>query len=231
MLRRSLLAAALTLALASAAHAAPTATPIATVATSQAPIAAYGGWVAWSEPDAEGKWSVWTWHAGERRRLDLQRRDVPFDLDVGPGPDGTPTVAFSWCAKDPDPAPPFGVLPGATAQRCGLYAIDLVHGIRDGIPSVVVPRSERGSSLSTPSLWGNRIAYQERVAGTPVTRMYLYDRRTKKRTGATYALVGGSFGKEDGSGQAAAPLTLALLHGVTYDHTDKRAGEPFLVER
>jgi hypothetical protein len=363
MLRRTLLAlaaAALTLASSgtAVATAAPTATPIATVATAQAPLAAYGGWIAWSEQDAEGTWSIWTWHAGQKQRLEIQRRSVPFDLDVGPGAGGAPTLTFSRCAKDPDATVPFGVLPGATAAGCTLRAVDLARGGQDERQVLAVA----GRSLSTPSLWRDRIAYQERVAGSPVTQLHLYDLKAKRRTplrhgfvpagqggagevgeldlgpktlafswhvygrgatgagpvwemrterlsdrrtvlagngyssgacgsrtplspnalgdglaflslwwhcgpytgtltrtsfasgglldrtddvggqvawriardaatGATYALLGPNGGKDDGSGETAVPLTLALLHGVRYDHTGKKAGEPFVIER
>jgi len=151
-----------------AAHAV-TATPLATVAD-DTPIAAYGGWVAWSEKGPDGLYRIVTFHDGVKETLShIAPRTVPFDLDLGPGAVERPVITFSRCVVERDVnqlEAPLGA-----ARSCRLRQVALPGGGEAGIP---VPA--RGSaSDATPSRWGYRVAFQRRARGADVSQVMLYD--------------------------------------------------------
>jgi hypothetical protein len=168
-----LAAALLSAAAPSAVHAAVTATPLTTIAD-ETPIAAYGGWVAWSEKGADGKYRIVTFHDGRKETLSqIAPRSVPFDLDLGPGAADRPEITFSRCATEPDVRRP---LPWATARSCRLRQVSLPGGGESGL---AVPG--RGSaSDSTPSRWGSRVAFQRRARDSDVSQIMLYDLQHKR---------------------------------------------------
>jgi hypothetical protein len=165
------LIAALGAPVAAGAAAAPS-TELTTVA-SDSSISAYGGWVVWSEKDPDGAWALVAWHAGAKVRLPAARRTVPFDADVGPGPNGRPTVLFSRCATE---ASGTGSTPWAASQGCRLRALDPATGAER---AAGVPRPA-GASDSTPSRWRGRIAFQRRIPGNAVSQVMVYDTRTHR---------------------------------------------------
>lgn len=158
-----------------AASAAPTATDLASVAA-DAPIAAYGGWVAWSETRPDGTSAIVTWHDGVKADLPVAPRTSPFDLDIGPDAQGRPTITFSRCVQEADsPA----VLLWSSAQGCRLRAVTLPGGRER---PVALPRPPAGASDSAPSVWGSRIAFQRRTANADVSQLMMYDFRTHRMT-------------------------------------------------
>ncbi|HWI71364.1 MAG TPA: hypothetical protein VNT55_05385, partial [Baekduia sp.] len=176
-------AAATTLLLAtSVASAAPTVTPLTPVAD-DSPLSAYGGWVVWSERDAEGKWSLWTYHHGIRARIERVRKLVPFDADVGPDDQGRPTVTFSRCKVEPSPDSP---QPWSTAKGCRPRAVTLGDGMERALH---VGHRPDGGSDSTPSLWRGRVAFQRRVPGSDVSRLMAYDFTTHRLTTLPHGAV------------------------------------------
>jgi len=150
-----------------AAHAV-TATPLATVAD-DTPIAAYGGWVAWSEKGPDGLYRIVTFHDGVKETLShIAPRTVPFDLDLGPGAVERPVITFSRCVVERDIT---AMEPWSKARSCRLRQVALPGGGESGVP---VPG--RGSaSDSTPSRWGYRVAFQRRAKGADVSQIKLYD--------------------------------------------------------
>jgi hypothetical protein len=169
-MRRRLLLAAAVLAASLLATGAPasaaTATDLAPVA-SDAPLSAYGGYVAWSEQGADGLWRLVAFHDGTTTPLPVAPRSVPFDADVGPDATGRPTVTFSRCAPEPDFT---SQQPWAAARGCRLRAVALPGGGERGI---AVPRT--GASDSMPSVWGQRVAFQRRARGAGVSQIMMYD--------------------------------------------------------
>ncbi|HEY4099181.1 MAG TPA: hypothetical protein VGM33_26900 [Baekduia sp.] len=141
--------------------------------TSDSSISAYGGWVVWSEQDPDGAWALVAWHDGAKVRLAAARRSVPFDADVGPGPDGRPTVLFSRCATE---ASGITQTPWAVSQGCRLRALDPATGVER---AAGVPRPA-GASDSTPSRWRGRIAFQRRIPGDAVSQVMVYDIKTHR---------------------------------------------------
>lgn len=98
-------------------------------------IEAYGGVEAWSDYDAADH----SWHVVVRRGDRISTPSIPtakkaIKLDVGPGPTGVPTLAYSECAS-------------------GCHVV--VAGV-DGSDPRVVPGSQ---GASHPAIWGERVAW------------------------------------------------------------------------
>ncbi len=121
-----------------------------------APIAAEGGWVAWSEP-WQGAWRLAAWHNGTVAPLAVSPRPQPFDLDLGTDARGRTVATFSRCTQTPATSRDGRPAPW-TGAGCRVHVLDLATG-RESEPAI--PRS-RGSSDTTPSMWRGRIAFARR---------------------------------------------------------------------
>jgi hypothetical protein len=135
------------------------------------PIAAYDGWIVWSEPEPEDRWGLYAYHDGTRLRIPIPRQYRPFDVDVGPDLGGDPALVFSRCPTEPDQT---SAQPWSTAVLCRTEEVSLVRSeVSDG-----AVRAVRGASDSTPSIWMGKVAFQRRVSGSGVSQLLLYDQKT-----------------------------------------------------
>jgi hypothetical protein len=136
-----------------AAHAASTPTTLARVG-SDAPVAAYGGYVAWSEKGADHRWRLVVWHDGTRRtQRQIASRGKPFDVDLGPDAAGRPTLVFSRCGR-----------------LCRLKSVALPGGAEQPLPVPI--RSD--ASDRTPTLWRDRVVFQRLAPRQRVSRIISY---------------------------------------------------------
>src|SRR4051812_10006070 len=75
------------------------------VATVDAPthLSGYAGGLVWSARDpATGRFALmYTDPAYPAAALPVPQRSVPFDADLGPGPDDTPWIVYSRCKTEP----------------------------------------------------------------------------------------------------------------------------------
>lgn len=134
-----------------------------------APVSAYGGYVAWSEKGADHRWHLVVWHAGARRVLpQVAPRAKPIDVDLGPDAHGRPTAVFSRCRP-----------------RCQLRAITLPGGRERAL---LVPQSA-GASDRTPALWRDRVVFQRRRHGQRVARLIAYNIRRGDMTILRHGVV------------------------------------------
>jgi hypothetical protein len=79
------------------------------------PLAAWGGVLVWSAWDSTaGGYRLMARTAAGVAALPVAPRPVPFDADVGPGPDGGPVIVYSRCPTGwpPWPCQLFQVRPG-----------------------------------------------------------------------------------------------------------------------
>ena len=124
------------------------------------PVAAYGNTVAWSARDPlTGEYRLALLRGTRWGLLDLPARPIPFDVDVGPGPEGL-ALTYSRCALEPPErfAADLSVLPDYTRGRdCLMFRYD-VRAKRE------VPLAGRREGV-LPSLWRSRVAFV-----TPGTR-------------------------------------------------------------
>ena len=163
---------------------------------------AYGGVVAFSAYDA----------ATGRFRLTLRRRDgsletlpvasrtVPFDVDLGPGPNGELTAAYSRCRTEPRTESFDHMTLPWTGRGCDLYRYDTVARRETKIGGA----SSSASSEFLPSIWGNEIAFARVYEQRP--RLdgrvpYLYVRSLSG--GDSKRLPGGPRGTDGGPGPRA----------------------------
>jgi hypothetical protein len=138
--------AALIVLLALAASGAPAAAAEPRLATETAPFTAdaFGGVIAWSSYDAAAKvYRLRLLRDGVAVDPAVDASPAPFDLDVGPGPDGAPLVVYS--------------------RRGDIFQYDPASGLENPLAEVNTP----GTELH-PSLYRNALGFVRRAGGKPV---------------------------------------------------------------
>jgi len=119
------------------------------------PVSGYGeNTFAWSAYDPEtGRFALQVALRGTTGAAAVEQRDVPFDVDLGPGPNGAPVAVYSRCANEP----PLGqAIPDYTlGTGCDIYRYDLAAGKEERVSAV---STSRGSEV-LPSIFGTRIAF------------------------------------------------------------------------
>jgi hypothetical protein len=130
-------------------------------------LTAYGGYVVFSQSDTASKnWKLMVWHAGQVSALPVPPRSVPFDADAGPDAKGRPTVVYSRCAAEP--AAP--ITDWTLAYGCRIYEVSLLGGPERRVTAI----GASDASDSTPSIWGNAIAFA-RVQSSSIARIYIWE--------------------------------------------------------
>jgi hypothetical protein len=118
---------------------------------------------------------------GVTSEVPVRPRTVPFDVDLGPDPDGRPIAAYSRCRREPrrrDPAigNVIAQLPQWSSGRgCELYEFDFQLRRESRIPGASTSRA----SEFLPTVSYTRIAFArtyEHRSGTAGKRAYLYER-------------------------------------------------------
>lgn len=131
-----------------------------------APVAAWQDVIAWSQADPQtGEFKLIVATGRSYHEVPAPVQPVPFDVDVGPGPHGTPWVVYSRCSAPP-PDPVIGsltALPDYTrGAGCRIHAWDVAAGRERTFAA-------RGV---LPSIWHRRLVFvrgarvlSERVGG------------------------------------------------------------------
>ncbi len=172
--------------------------------TAPTPIAAYGGWLAWSSQDAtQPKLFDLMLRApdGTVTRPAIAPRTVPFDVDLGPDVDGGVVAAYSRCTTEPDPDVSYPV--PALYERgagCAVYLLDIASGAERKATTVDAP----GASEVWPSPWRGRIAF-ERIYARKPSSTYLYVGRYDQTAPST-RVPGGPRGTDTRSAASALEL-------------------------
>jgi hypothetical protein len=142
------------------------------------PIAAFGGRVAWSVFDpASGTFSLVTRAGGVTQAVPVPPRRVPFDVDLGPGPNGGTVAVYSRCDRDP---PGAGSPAPALYNRgvgCDIFLFDFATGAE----TRVVDASSPTATEFFPTIWRNTIAFG-RTYDNKRAFPYLYTRRLGSRS-------------------------------------------------
>ncbi len=117
-------------------------------------VEAYGDVAVWSDYDATNR----SWHVVVRRDGQISTPSIPMagkaiEVDVGPGPSGSPMLAYVSCAG-----------------TCHV----VVSGV-DGSAPQTVPGS---GGASHPTIWGDRVAWVSGKAKVAISRWNGSDRRT-----------------------------------------------------
>lgn len=173
--RRSRAACAVLVALLFSAPAARADEVVATLAA-PAPISAFAGRIAWSAYDAAtGRYRLMTAADGTVGRVPVRPRVVPFDVDLGPGPNGDVQAVYSRCRREPGPQALRNAIvqmPGwSTGRGCDLYRFAFATGREYRIAAA----SSASASEFLPTIWKQHVAFA-RVYDLD-SRPYLYWRR------------------------------------------------------
>jgi hypothetical protein len=143
-------------------------------------IAAQDGRVVWSTYDPATRRFALTQHFdGITSTVPVAPRRVPFDADLGPGPNGETIATYSRCRREamerPDMrGPSFGVPHYQFARGCDLFAFEFDRGREIRLRGV----STRGASEYLPAIWRGQIAFARSYASrhgrrSRVPRIYL----------------------------------------------------------
>lgn len=135
---------------------------LASLPSSATGLTAYGGHVVWSEQQTSG-WVLREWHDGVVRRLPVAPRGVPFDADAGPDANGRPVVVYSRCRHESERWVERG-------QGCDVFRLRLDGGREERVTAV----SSAGASETSPTQWGNAIAFARRKNGHAVGQLMLW---------------------------------------------------------
>ena len=123
-----------------------------------APVAAYGGWSAWSATDASGRYVL---HLrgpdGTIRPAPYPSSSLPWDVSLGPDATGRPVAILRRC----------------TPRGCDLQLLDPERGSAEALPSVSSPSYRE----ATPAIWRSIVAFTRRVRGCDVP--YVKDLRSR----------------------------------------------------
>jgi hypothetical protein len=176
-------------------------------------VAHHGGVTVWSRLDRDtGRYHLMA-HDGRRtRRIGLRSRQVPFDVELGPGRFG-PTLVYSRCRREPFVPGRKPMLPVWSSGRgCDLYSYSLAANVR-AVESRLRGPSTRNASEFLPSIWRDRIAFgrvYERRSGRRGMNPYLYVRELAGRA-RSRRMPGGRRG--DRHLEPLGPLSLDLYYG------------------
>jgi len=147
------LAAVAVLVPAAAAHA--QSQPIATLDRAT-PVAAYNGRLAWSVLDrASGNFALVTRAGGVTQAVPVGPRRVPFDVDLGPGPDGGTVAVYSRCDRDPPVGAGFGVTLYNRGVGCDIFLFDFATGAERRLANASSPTATE----FFPTIWRNTLAF------------------------------------------------------------------------
>jgi hypothetical protein len=189
-------------------------------------VDAYDGVVAWSESertaDDDPRYFLTAQRDGQRMRLPVAPRGVPFDVDLGPGEDGGVVAAYSRCDREPDsfslPQPAH-----TTGRGCDLYMFDFASG---GETMLEGPSTDEASEV-LPSIWRDEIAFArvyEQREGDPGVLPYLYTRPLAG--GSSERQPGGSRGEGGLPGPVSMDLYGRRLSFVwNYSNARRETGE------
>ena len=159
------------------------------------PVSAYGSDVVYSRNDpATRKFQLWYAHGRAAPiPLPIDERAVPFDADIGPGPDGHRVAVYSRCSSEP----PYDTgdenawpIPYTRGRGCSLYEVDLFTNVERRLPA-------SGDEV-LPTVWGATVAFARTHDGRPQLFVRTADGRERRLPG--------------GPGSTAYPTALDLRH-------------------
>ena len=114
----------------------------------ETPLAAYGGWSAWSRAEGDRYRLVLRTPQGEQVLPDLPTSSRPYDVSLGPDVDGNVTAIYQRC----------------TARGCDVRRYNTASGRDQLVPEVSSPSFRE----ATPAIWRSTVAFTRRVRGCDV---------------------------------------------------------------
>jgi hypothetical protein len=150
------------------------------------PVAAFGGRLLWSTLDrATGNWSLVTRAGGATQVVPVPPRRVPFDADLGPGPDGATVAVYSRCAQDTTAGGGFAPALYNRGRGCDIWLYDFTTRTERRLASASAP----AATEFFPTIWRNTLAFG-RVYDDKRDLPYIYTRPVNG-TAASTRMPGG----------------------------------------
>jgi hypothetical protein len=113
------------------------------------PLAAYGGWSAWSRTDAGGRYVLQLRSpGGDVRDAPLPSSSAPWDVSLGPDAGGAVTAVYRRCR----------------ARGCDVDRLDIASGRTETLRAVSSPSFDE----ATPAIWRSTVVFTRRVRGCDV---------------------------------------------------------------
>jgi hypothetical protein len=141
-------------------------------------VVSHGSVQAWSRYiDGEGYVLVLR-RDGRTEVAPVRPRGVPFDVDLGPGPNGRVVAVYSRCRGEPDRV--YGFPTYYTGTDCRLYRVDVASGRERRLSGGSYGRSEY-----LPTIWRERLAFARTYEGRgdrPGSGPHVYVRRGNGRS-------------------------------------------------
>jgi hypothetical protein len=146
-------------------------TPVTTL-DRPTPIAAFGGRLAWSALDrTTGRFTLLTRFGGAIAPVPVPQRAVPFDVDLGPGPDGRTVAVYSRCAQEPPLGSGFAPTLYNRGRGCDLFLFDFATGAERRLANASAPNA----SEFFPTIWRGTLAFGRTYDSKP-DLPYIYTR-------------------------------------------------------
>jgi hypothetical protein len=121
------------------------------------PLAAYGGWSAWSRTGAGGRYVLQLRSpGGDVRDAPLPSSSSPWDVSLGPDAGGAVTAVYRRCR----------------ARGCDVDRLDMASGRTETLRAVSSPRFDE----ATPAIWRSSVVFTRRIRGCDVP--YVKDLRS-----------------------------------------------------
>ena len=174
------------------------------------PVSWYRDWVAFSAYDASLPGYRLTLRSsdGQVLRPDVPARSVPFDVDLGHGPDAQLTAVYSRCRVEPRRKSGDELPLHATGRDCDVYRYD-THSRRETKVRVAAGRE---ASEFLPTVDGSRIVFARR-SGRGATKLYM----AGLAGGPLTPLAGGPRGTDNRLGPRAVNLRGRRV-ALVWDH-------------
>lgn len=152
--------------------------------------------------------------AGPARRLPVQVRERPFDVDLGPTSTGNTAAVYSRCSGNPVEANPNY----AFATGCDIFQYTFADRTERRVRAV----STKARSEFLPTLWRGRIAFARSLSSTPVGRRRIRLLVHNRPTGATQRMQI----RRQGNGTSSNGPRALDLKGTRLLYTWSRVGGP-----
>jgi hypothetical protein len=187
------------------------------------PVAAFGGRLLWSRFDpVTDDYALVTRAGGIPIIVPVAHRAVPFDADLGPGPDGGTVAVYSRCARETTPSGSFTPALYGLGKGCDIYQFDFATGRETRVTAVSAP----DASEFWPTIWRSTIAYA-RVYDSKPGLPYLYVRAVGSSRPSTRLPGGPRSTCGNCTGTRNFPIALELYGkrlGFTWSYTGTGEG-------
>jgi hypothetical protein len=110
-------------------------------------ISAYGLWVAWTQIDRSGRFTLVLAESGKAHAASIPPSDETLTTDLGPGPSGEPVAAYRRCDHG----------------RCALFRYDVRKAIETRLPV----RQVRDCTTAWPAVWRRVTVFLRRGVHCP----------------------------------------------------------------